>query len=244
MSGEWSTNGEPAGSAQHSSNPFLAAAGKFAQHVAFFGRLNSLAQVVLKLTSPGVPDLYQGNEAWDLSLVDPDNRRPVDFAGRRKMLDGLRSILDSDPPDLARQVADLLAHSIDGRIKMYLTAKTLRYRRQQQELFSRAAYAPVSPVGSRASAVCAYLWKHETSQIAVTACIRPATVSAGREVPPLGTEAWADTFLPLPEAKPGAAWRNVLTGETLVAQECGGSVGLWLKEVFAVLPVAVVEMKS
>ena len=108
--------------------------------MARLGRFNSLAQVVLKLTSPGIPDIYQGNELWDFSLVDPDNRRPVDYASRAEILNTMLPMLEDRADDLDRQVADLLAHAIDGRIKMYVTARLLRHRRSHPELFKLGSY--------------------------------------------------------------------------------------------------------
>ncbi|HEY8477905.1 MAG TPA: malto-oligosyltrehalose synthase, partial [Chloroflexota bacterium] len=109
------------------------------RRVAFFGRLNSLAQVTLKLTAPGVPDLYQGTELWDFSLVDPDNRRPVDFERRRLLLGQIRERVERDG-DLTRLVRELLEHAHDGRIKLYVTHRLLRYRRDRRDLFSKGEY--------------------------------------------------------------------------------------------------------
>src|SRR5262249_23046640 len=136
-------------------NPLLASIAPFAQRVARLGRFNSLAQVVLKLTSPGVPDIYQGNELWDFSLVDPDNRRPVDYGKRVKMLSAMRPMLDGTGEGLDRQVADLLAHAVDGRIKMYVTARLLHYRRAHPEVFKRGTYESLAPAGAKTEAVCA-----------------------------------------------------------------------------------------
>src|SRR5262249_5459104 len=101
-------------------NPFLDSFIPFARRVAFLGRFNSLAQVVLKLTAPGVPDIYQGSEIWDYSLVDPDNRRPVNFRRRSEMLASLLPMLEASQEPQDRSVADLLANAADGRIKMYV----------------------------------------------------------------------------------------------------------------------------
>lgn len=115
-----------------------------AQHIASAGALNGLAQCLLRMTSPGVPDLYQGNEYWDLSLVDPDNRRPVDYAVRRASLD------DSVP------LAELLAHWRDGRIKQALIARVLDARQAHPQLFQRGAYLPLTVHGRHADKVLAF----------------------------------------------------------------------------------------
>ena len=110
------------------------------------GAINSLSQVLLKLTAPGVPDVYQGNEIWDFSLVDPDNRRPVDYLERRKMLDALKG---ADP-------GELLDNWSDGRIKLFLTHRLLTFRREKGELFQRGGYQPLSLTGEFADCCVAF----------------------------------------------------------------------------------------
>jgi (1->4)-alpha-D-glucan 1-alpha-D-glucosylmutase len=219
-------------------NPFLAAFRPFGRRVAFFGRLNSLAQVLLKLTSPGVPDIYQGNEIWDLSLVDPDNRRPVDFPARKTLLDGLRPLLDADPPDLPCRVGQLLERASDGRIKLYLTAKTLRVRRHQGAAYTGKGYEPVAASGAHAGAVCAFLRGEGQEKILTAVCTHPTTVSARRESLPIGETCWTDTFLAFQDQSPAPVWRNELTGQRVCLARSGEVAGLWAKDVFAVLPVA------
>src|SRR5438045_9411371 len=108
---------------------------------------NSLAQVVLKIASPGVPDFYQGTELWDLSLVDPDNRRPVDYALRRRLID-----------ELAREAtpAALLARWSDGRVKLWLMARLLALRKRRAAWIERAGYLPIATHGPPATRLCAY----------------------------------------------------------------------------------------
>src|SRR5438445_6502678 len=120
-------------------NKFLPAFLPIAEEIARLGAINSLAQTLLKLTSPGVPDIYQGNETWDFSLVDPDNRRAVDYRLRAEML----SCLSSKTPE------ELLQNWPDGRIKMVLTQRALRFRTEQADLFQRANYL-------RPHATCAF----------------------------------------------------------------------------------------
>jgi (1->4)-alpha-D-glucan 1-alpha-D-glucosylmutase len=225
------------------SNPFLRAGIPFAEHVAYFGRCNSLAQLILKLMSPGVPDIYQGNEIWDLSLVDPDNRRPVDFVLRRKMLKDLGPLLEDQAIDLPRLIGELFKNSADGRIKLYLLVRSLRFRRQQQALFSNGTYEPLTPDVANAKAVCALRWRHEDQQVVVAACVRSATITKGKAIAPVGAEIWNGTFLPVADSEADQMWRNVLTGERLQMHENGGIVGFWLKDLFSVLPVAMVEIE-
>ncbi len=119
----------------------------FAKRIAYCGMFNSLSQTLLKIASPGVPDIYQGTELWDLSFVDPDNRRPVDYAERRHLLEELKGAEVKDRPGLLR---DLMSRWEDGRIKLYLTHKPLDFRRAHQELFTDGEYLPLRPQGSRA----------------------------------------------------------------------------------------------
>jgi (1->4)-alpha-D-glucan 1-alpha-D-glucosylmutase len=137
------------------STEFVALLCKFVRRIAVPGFLNALAQTLLKLTSPGVPDIYQGNELWDFSLVDPDNRRPVDYALRQRMLADVESAF-SDHEAATANLPGLLRDLGDGRVKLYLTWRTLTLRARHPELFERGAYVPLEVRGARAEHVCAY----------------------------------------------------------------------------------------
>ena len=119
---------------------------------------NSLTLTLLKLTCPGVPDIYQGNETYDLSLVDPDNRRPVDYAKRRSMLDELESIERGG--DLAAGAHGLASTLGDGRAKMWIVWRTLALRRSYRELFDFGQYVPLQTTGSRSEHVIAFVRRH------------------------------------------------------------------------------------
>src|SRR5262249_35531427 len=137
-------------------DPFLNDLLALQRRVAFFGYFNSLAQVLLKLTCPGVPDLYQGTELWDLSLVDPDNRRPVDYDLRQEILAEFRIRLDKGGQDLTQLTAELLANLADGRINFYLISQALIFRRPHEEVFARGDYFPLEAIGSKRDHVCAF----------------------------------------------------------------------------------------
>jgi (1->4)-alpha-D-glucan 1-alpha-D-glucosylmutase len=155
-----------------------------AEEVAQLGAINSLAQVLLKLTAPGVPDIYQGNEIWDFSLVDPDNRRPVDYQLRRDML----SCLTSSKPE------DLLHNWPDGRIKMFLTQRALHFRKQHDELFRSGNYLPIKASGTFAESCVSFARTRGEEWIVV---IVPR-LSARIGFPPVG-DRWQDTLVELPE---------------------------------------------
>ncbi|CAN5400935.1 malto-oligosyltrehalose synthase [soil metagenome] len=199
-------------------NRFLESFLPFAEEVAQAGAINSLSQVLLKLTSPGVPDIYQGNEIWDFSLVDPDNRRPVDYARRQEMLDGLEGATPED----------LLGNWRDGRIKLFLTQRLLDFRRDNPELFREGTYEPLELTGEFADSCIGFARRFEEESIVVLA----PRLSTRVGFPPLG-EAWHETTVQLPERFAGG--RDLFTGEMLGGEE-GSS--LRLGKVFARLPFA------
>ena len=138
---------------------FVGAGLPFIERVARAGAVNSLAQLVLKLTSPGVPDFYQGTELWDLTLVDPDNRRPVDFDHRVRLLDAIEPLIEQSTqgdPDRVRKVGELLTCWPDARIKMFTTACGLRLRRSDPDLFLRGEYVPLDAAVTVSGGIVAF----------------------------------------------------------------------------------------
>src|SRR5688500_1728115 len=142
-------------------NRFLPAVARLLRRVSAIGMLNSLSQVVVKLGSPGVPDFYQGSELWDLSLVDPDNRRPVDFDRRRALLDDVDRVLALCPGQRRAPLADMLRDWTDGRIKLLTTAAGLRLRRNDPELFLSGGYLPLATEISGDADAIAFARIHE-----------------------------------------------------------------------------------
>ncbi|MGQ9920816.1 MAG: malto-oligosyltrehalose synthase, partial [Desulfobacca sp.] len=134
-------------------NDFLPDFLAFQEELAYFGALNSLAQVLLKIAAPGVPDFYQGTELWDFSLVDPDNRRPVDFARRQKLLQELQARERAGAPSF---LGELLVSWRDGRVKLFLTYKALQVRQRSPELFRVGAYIPLAVAGPAGDHVVAF----------------------------------------------------------------------------------------
>lgn len=222
-------------------NQFLGDFSPFARQIAELGIWNSLAQTVLKLTSPGVPDLYQGTELFDLSLVDPDNRRPVDYALRRQLLEWLQERIDAAGTRPGELAADLLAGRTDGRIKLYLILQLLNFRREHPGLLTTGQYIPLEPAGSRRDHACAFLRKGADTTILVAVPRLVAGLVGDSFRPPVGGEIWDDTSLPLPDDLSGATFANILTGETLAPANGGASPALALAEVFRTFPVAVLH---
>ena len=213
-------------------NLFYDSIQKFMPAVKYFGAINSLTQTLLKLTCPGVPDIYQGVELWDFSLVDPDNRRPVDFALRQRLMDWIcREQADNDTPAFIR---DMLENYQDGRIKLWLTEAVLNFRRQHRSLFSQGNYIPLSARGSKEENVIAYARSYAGELVIVAAARFPYTLMRGSEGEPIGP-VWNDTKI-LPG--PGTATselRNIFTGERVIMNS-GGS--LQCGDLFAHLPFA------
>ncbi len=209
--------------------PFLEAFEAFARRAAFFGRSNALVQVLFKLLSPGVPDVYQGCELWALTLVDPDNRRPVDYERRKRLLAELRERED---------VAGMAASMADGRIKLWLTRKGLGLRKEHPDVFATGRYQPVAVTGEKAAGLCAFLRLGEKVQALVAGCVRPVGVTGGEEALAAG-EVWGDTFLAWAGMAAGGVVRNALTGREVVLVEQLGQVGVWAREALAELPFAV-----
>jgi len=211
-------------------SPVVARLAPLADKLAFHGRWGALTQVLLKLTSPGVPDLYQGNEIWDDSLVDPDNRRPVDFARRARMLEALRSRRE-DGTVLARE---LCANAVDGRIKLFVTSTALGFRRRRPDFFgAEADYAPLEARGAHADHVVSF-GRHERDVIVVAPRLT-AALTRGRLVPPLGS-LWEDDALDVGEG----SWTDLFTQRAHTAR--GGA--LELAHVLADFPLALLERRA
>jgi (1->4)-alpha-D-glucan 1-alpha-D-glucosylmutase len=219
-----------------SRNAFLPDFVKFQKKIAFYGACNALAQVLLKIGAPGVPDFYQGTELWDFSLVDPDNRRPVDFPVRTRLLAELDR---RENTDRARRVADLLSRWDDGRLKLYVTATALRFRRGQRELFLDGEYLPLSASGRRRAHVCAFA-RRKGAAWAVVAVPRLLAQLVRTGVFPCGGRVWGRDRLILPREAP-RFWGNVLTGETVEGALAAGRRVLPLTRVFAHFPVALLS---
>ncbi|MFJ2486576.1 malto-oligosyltrehalose synthase [Pseudomonas sp. NPDC087639] len=165
-----------------------AALSKTVNSIAAAGALNGLAQTLLRMTVPGVPDLYQGNEFWDFSLVDPDNRRPVDYPAREQAL-------AAQAP-----TTELLSNWRDGHIKQALIAQVLNLRAEHAELFRRGTYQPLEVLGSQAHNVLAFAREHEGQQAIVIVPIRCATLLENSAVPQIDALRWGDTRVVLPFA--------------------------------------------
>ncbi len=214
------------------SAPVVREIAAFAQRLAIPGAANGLGQALLRLTSPGVPDLYQGTEFWDLSLVDPDNRRPVDWPARQAALD------ESAAP------AALLHAWRDGRVKQAVISRALDLRRRLPALFDRGSYVPLVAAGPAAEHVLAFARVHEDRAcIVAVGQLFAAILGTDVTFPLAPANLWDGTSLPLPRNLMSRKWRSVLVDsrsedERLVSS---GVASIDCARLFASLPVALLE---
>jgi (1->4)-alpha-D-glucan 1-alpha-D-glucosylmutase len=200
----------------------------FQKRIAFCGFLNSLFQTLIKIASPGVPDFYQGTELWDLSLVDPDNRRPVDFAKRLSFLEDIQN-LDSS------KLQGLLDDFEGGKVKIYALNKALETRRNNRDLFQNGAYVPLEVKGSFSNNVIAFCRKTEAS-CAVIVAPRLMAKLTNMERLPLG-DVWGDTFVCLPLGA-SKVWREIFTNQSVVSKKLGGDGGFYVGDLLQAFPMA------
>ncbi len=216
----------------------------FQQRVSHYGLFNSLSQTLLKLAAPGVPDTYQGTELWDFSLVDPDNRRPVDYDGRRRMLRELQSAAEAAGLDLRKLARGLVAAKEDGRIKLFITYRSLQCRRDHPGLFTAGDYIPLAAEGSKAVHLFAFARRAGDARTLVAVPRLPVSLVPDLAQPPLGPAVWEDTRLILTGLDLGGRWRNVFTGEVLAPDDRDGQSSLAAADLFANFPVALLVAES
>ena len=192
-------------------NLFLKEFLPFQKKIAHYGVFNSLSQTLIKITSPGIPDFYQGTELWDLSLVDPDNRRPVDFAQREAYLEAIQTA-DS------QLIPGLLKNPTDGRIKLFLIAQALKVRNQFQSVFLNGDYIPLEATGKFKDHIIAFA-RQEENKMVVTIAPRFFTQLIQPNQLPIG-EIWEDTAIELPAANwKDAITKTELTGSTIALKD-------------------------
>jgi (1->4)-alpha-D-glucan 1-alpha-D-glucosylmutase len=223
-------------------NPFLEEFLPFQAFVARFGMSNSLAQLLVKLTAPGIPDCYQGTELWEFSLVDPDNRRPVDFDHRAAILQDCQKLVDKDDVNRPALVRRLMESWEDGRIKLYLLQTGLRHRREHPALYLDGDYVPLECEGQRKGNICAFARLHqEQAVVTVIPRLTAGLVPAG---PPEAADMWQDTRLTVPSWKAGSHYINLITGQHLETATEEGRQVLSLSQVLRDCPVALLERCS
>jgi len=211
------------------SHQFFQAFLPFQAKVAELGIYNGLAQLLIKITAPGVPDFYQGTELWDLNLVDPDNRRPVDYETRRRLL---QSALGN-----GTLAAELLEHRSDGRVKLFVTAHALAARARFRQVFEHGEYVPLATAGARRECLFAFARRSGTS-ITLTAVPRlVAALIPDAATPPVGRAVWSDTRVELREGAAGS-YCDAFTGTTIEVERVSGVSTIAAATMFGQFPVA------
>ena len=183
----------------------------FQQKAAWAGVVNSLSQLALKCTSPGLPDIYQGTEMWDLSLVDPDNRQPVDYSLRKKMLQEMQQRFRKEPVLMIRE---LMQQAFDGRIKLWMTHRLLQARRQNPDLFVRGVYLPLEVKGRCKENILAFARNHGEDWFITVVPLLTTHLYNDPRGEYISRIPWEDTSIVLPERAP-AKWNNILSDRSL-----------------------------
>src|SRR5581483_3899887 len=215
---------------------FLADFVPFQKYVARIGMYNSLSQTLIKLTSPGVPDIYQGNELWEFNLVDPDNRRPVDYSLRKKLLHNFQNCSNKDSKPVQSQLVEVTGNMEDGRIKMYLIWKALSLRKQVPSLFTDGEYVPLDVHGEKAHNVIAFARRSKDAMAIVVAPRLCAQLLGNGENSPVNSSLWKDTGVEIPCKQ--NTYRNVLTSETLSFEKSEQTSFALVSTLLANFPVA------
>jgi (1->4)-alpha-D-glucan 1-alpha-D-glucosylmutase len=228
---------------EHRPGAFLQDLDEFGGRLAWFGLLSSLSQTLLKLTAPGIPDLYQGTELPELSLVDPDNRRPVDFADRQSRLTELERRW-RDPRARRELAHELLANWRDGQLKLFVTWRTLRIRAMLSAAFVEGSYEPLRVRGPLAEHICAFRRESGSQEIVVIAASRFGRLMNGQPEPPVGAEAWRDTWIDWPNSGRARVLMDAYTGRTFRVEAKRTPRTLATGDLLQVLPIALLHSEG
>jgi (1->4)-alpha-D-glucan 1-alpha-D-glucosylmutase len=210
----------------------------FQQQVARCGVVNALAQVVVKIASPGVPDFYQGTELWDFNLVDPDNRRPVDFLHRAQTLDTVDAVLALPADQRRRALARLIDTLPSGALKQLVTAAALRLRSARSDLFLDGEYVPLDVDMTVDARVVAFSRHHDAHGVALVVAPHLASSLVTAERPLPTGDVWRTSRVLLPPALAASTFTDVFTGATCRPVTAGSGSWLFVGQVLDVLPVA------
>lgn len=225
------------------SEDFLESFIPFQRDIAYFGMLNSLSQTLIKLTAPGVPDIYQGSEIWDFSLVDPDNRRAVDYPRRRTALEELKKYSPIDLECAHKQLCSMTQEMEDGRIKLYTIAAALSARKEFPNLVRDGGYLPLRGSGQKSRHLLAFARRWNDQWLVVVVPRLYAQLLEYKRHLPCGKDIWQDTRVELPEVIK-TKFRNLLTGERIDPVEANAAVGLRVSELFRIFPLALLVATS
>lgn len=228
---------------------FLQTFSPLQRRIAALGVVNSLAQVTLKIGSPGVPDFYQGTDLWDLTLVDPDNRRPVDFAHRARLLDDVLRVLDGDVAARGPVLAEMLQNWPDGRIKLFATAAGLRLRAKMPHVLLGGTYLPLATELTVPAGVVAFARlppaadgadAPQEAALFIAPRLCAAIVLADRPMP-LGGECWKTSRVMLPPGLRDRIFRHEITGADIRPTVTADSAWIFLGDVFQTVPIGMLR---
>jgi (1->4)-alpha-D-glucan 1-alpha-D-glucosylmutase len=228
-------------------NLFLADLTQVCRRIGRFGLLNGLSQDLCKLTVPGVPDIYQGNEIWDYSLVDPDNRRPVDYERRCTLLAEVRQQAERPLDELIPWLTEVVGRLEDGRSKLFLISQTLQFRRQHSVLFDHGDYVPLRATGERSSNLCAFARRYDSDAAIIIAPRLYLRLTGASEDLPLGEAIWRNTAVELSNAiakslGPGTTGlRNVLDRSDVPVSRVSNRLTVRIADALARFPVALLS---
>jgi len=214
-------------------NEFLKDFQEFSGRIAFHGALNSLSQLLVKIGSPGVADFYQGSEFWDLRLVDPDNRQPVDYKLRTERLSSLSA---------ASSIPEMLAQWQSGLPKIFAAQRALQFRRTHSQLFLKGKYIPLAVRGTHSDSVFAFARHFRRSWALIVVPRLTTRITRAFEMP-LGDHTWADTTITLPARSP-AEWAQVLTNGDRHALQKNDSPEIAVSAVLDEFPVGLLSARS
>jgi (1->4)-alpha-D-glucan 1-alpha-D-glucosylmutase len=220
-------------------NLFLEDFRQFQGPIARAGMWNAISQLLLKIASPGIPDFYQGTEIWSFNLVDPDNRQPVDFELRKQIAARLRRESEGDPAALMCRLAN---NPCDGGVKLHITSRALRFRREQPELFAQGNYLPLAAEGSRANHVVALARTFQGQTVLAVAGRFFLRLCNSHDVP--WGEVWGNTALLLPKKITASSFRDILTGRTIDVERHDDQATLPLAKVCSHCPVALLASEG
>lgn len=201
---------------------------RFQRKIAEYGIFNSLSQTLIKLTAPGIPDIYRGAELWDLSFVDPDNRRPVDFEIRNRLMEDIKV----EKADGRSMLTEMLTNKENGKIKLFLIREALCLRKRLAKLFIEGEYLPIGVNGSRKEHIIAFARRSEEKWV-ITVVPRFLTSLIGEGQIPVGENVWGDTNIVLPE---NLQLENYFTNERLAADS-----NMFIKDILKIFPVALLQ---
>lgn len=218
-------------------SPFLRDFLPFQERIAEFGMYNSLSQTLLKLTIPGVPDIYQGNDLWTFRLADPDNRQLVDFDRRDSALSALHHDASRNC-DGRTSLTELRTHIADGRLKLYLTWRALQLRHAQPRAFTDGDYRGLTASGPHAEHICAFARLHKNERVIIVVARWLARLTTGFPERVKDPDLWRDTWVQCPSDVAQGPYRNVLDGEAIPVLRRDNSFGFDVQLLFKQLPVA------